>query len=418
MRLSVIGTGYVGLVTGCGLAKVGHDVVCVDIDEKKVEMINKGRSPIYEKGLEEALLEVVGKRLRATSDLKSAVRDSEIIFITVGTPSAADGSVDLSFVRKAFLDVLGFLDSHKVIVVKSTVVPGSTDSLAKLGEEKTRKKAGKDYGLCMNPEFLREGRALEDFLHPDRIVIGADDAKTMEKMLELYSSFDCPKVKVDRKTAEMIKYASNSFLATKVSFMNEIGNICKKSGVDVYAVLEGMKYDGRIGEKFMNAGAGFGGSCLPKDVSALIHYSKQNGYEPKILEAVVETNKGQPLRMLEIAKKRVGLAGKKVAVLGLAFKPDTDDVRESPALRLISLLLKEKAPVSVYDPKAMDNARKVLGDAVRYARDAKDALNGADVCFLMTEWEEFKNPGLYRDMLLVDGRNSIRKSEKYEGICW
>ena len=388
MNICVIGTGYVGLITGCGFAKLGHDVVCVDIDRKKVEMINGGEPPIYEKGLEEALAEVVGKRLRATTDLKTAVKNSEIIFITVGTPSAPDGSVGLSFVRKAFLDALEALDSYKAIVVKSTVVPGSTDSLAKLGEDKLGKTAGEDYGLCMNPEFLREGKALEDFLYPDRIVIGADDAKTIEKMMELYSSFECPKVKVDRKTAEMIKYASNAFLATKLSFMNEIGNICKLNGMDVYAVLEGMRYDERIEGKFMNAGAGFGGSCFPKDVSGLADHARKVGYTPIVLESVLETNKRQPLRMLEIAKKYGSLRGKKVAVLGLSFKPDTDDVREAPALRLVEGLLKDGARVIVYDPKAMENAKKVLDRNVEYAKDAKGALESADICFIMTEWKE------------------------------
>lgn len=422
MKICVIGTGYVGLITGCGFAKLGHDVSCVDIDKSKVDMINRGIPPIYENGLGALLAKVSGKSLTATTDLQSSVRDSEFVFITVGTPSGKDGSIDLSYVKAAFIEALK-ADSagspKKVFVVKSTVVPGTTDSLARLGEEKTGKKAGVDYGLCMNPEFLREGKALDDFFEPDRVVIGTEENSTMEKMLQLYSGFKCPIIKTNRKTAEMIKYASNSFLAAKVSFMNEVGNICKKSGIDVYTVLEGMKYDSRIGGVFMNAGAGFGGSCFPKDVSALASYSKSVGYEPIMLNATLETNKKQPLKMVEIAKKKFSaLSGKKVAVLGIAFKPDTDDIREAPALAVVDALLKEGAKIAVYDPKAMENAKKAFGEKIDYAKTAKDALAGSEICFILTDWEEFKAPSLYENVFVVDGRNVIRRKENYEGICW
>ncbi|MFA6531048.1 MAG: UDP-glucose/GDP-mannose dehydrogenase family protein [Candidatus Micrarchaeia archaeon] len=425
MKICVIGTGYVGLITGCGFAKLGHDVACIDIDKSKVDMINKGIPPIYEAGLAALLSKVAGKNLNAATDLQSAVRNSEFVFITVGTPSGKDGSIDLSYVKAAFAEALNAIGSgndgrqSKIFVVKSTVVPGTTDSLAKFGEEKTGKRAGVDYGLCMNPEFLREGKALDDFFEPDRVVIGTEENSTMERMLQLYSGFKCPIIKTNRKTAEMIKYASNSFLAVKVSFMNEVGNICKKSGMDIYTVLEGMKHDSRIGGIFMNAGAGFGGSCFPKDVSALANYAKSSGYEPMMLNAALETNKKQPLKMVEIAKKKYGsLSGKKAAVLGIAFKPDTDDIREAPALAVINALIEEGAKITVYDPKAMENAKKIFGESVSYADSAENALSGSEICFILTDWKEFKDPSLYGKVFVIDGRNVIRRKENYEGICW
>ena len=467
MKICVIGSGYVGLITACGLAKLGHQVVCVDIDRKKVEMINNAKPPIYEEGLHALLGEVAGKNLRATTDLLSAISNSEIIFITVGTPSKKDGSIDLSQVEMAFLEAVSAitLPSFKIIVIKSTVVPGTTDSLAKLAEEKAGKKAGIDYGLCMNPEFLREGKALYDFFNPDRIVLGVSDedqilrratvskadsmahsknsrngtahsspceaggilrrcdGKTAKKMRELYCDFKCPIVTVSPATAEMVKYASNSFLATKVSFSNEIGNLCKKLGVDTYDVMDAVGLDKRIGRHFLNSGIGYGGSCFPKDVRALIAAFKKNGINPKILTAVVATNEAQPLRLVELAKRKTSLKGKKVSVLGLAFKPESDDMREAPSVAVINSLLDEGAKIKAYDPQAMANAKKIFGSRVEYASDLNGALSFSDVVFLLTEWAEFKDAAalkLYAGKMVFDGRKVLdKKSEgNYEGICW
>ncbi|PIU09636.1 UDP-glucose 6-dehydrogenase, partial [Candidatus Micrarchaeota archaeon CG08_land_8_20_14_0_20_49_17] len=428
MKICVIGSGYVGLITACGFAKLGHQVVCVDIDRKKVELINNAKPPIYEEGLDALLSEVVGKNLRATTDLASAISNSELVFITVGTPSKKDGSIDLSHVEKAFLEAVSAIprDSNpfKIIAIKSTVVPGTTDSLAERAEEKTGKKAGTDYGLCMNPEFLREGKAIEDFFNPGRIVLGVPDGdkKTAKKMRELYCDFKCPIVTVNPTTAEMVKYASNSFLATKVSFSNEIGNLCKKLGIDTYKVMDAVGLDKRIGRQFLNSGIGYGGSCFPKDVKALIAAFKKNGIAPKILTAVVETNELQPSKLMELAKRKTNLKGKKVAVLGLAFKPESDDMREAPSVAIINSLLAEGAKVMVYDPQAMANAKKIFGERVEYASDLNDALSFSDVVFLLTEWAEFKDDAalkLYAGKMVFDGRKVLgKKSEgNYEGIC-
>ncbi len=420
MKLCVIGTGYVGLITGCGFAKLGHDVTCVDINQDKVNTINKGIPPIYENGLKELLSTMLGKNLNATIDLKTAVSKSEIIFITVGTPSLKDGSIDLSFVQSAFSSVLGALDSYKTIVVKSTVVPGTTDSLAETAKAKFEKVAGKDYGLCMNPEFLREGKAIDDFFNPDKIVIGVSDEKTEKKMKELYSSFKCPIVTTDCKTAEMIKYASNSFLATKISFANEFGNLCKAFGVDVYEVMDAIGVDKRIGRPFLNAGVGYGGSCFPKDVKAIVSSFKKNKIEPRILNAVIETNERQPQKLVELAKKKLSLHRAKVAVLGLAFKPESDDMREAPSLKVIDALLAEGAIVMAYDPEAMENAKKILGTKISYAKSAVEAVSHSDLVFLLTEWKEFENEKIYSGKIVFDGRKVLKKKsgKDYEGICW
>lgn len=420
MKICVIGTGYVGLITGCGFAKLGHDVTCVDIDKTKVENITKGIPPIYERGLKELLSELIGKKIVATVDLKSAVSNSEIVFITVGTPSLNDGSIDLSFVISAFSKVLEATDAYKTIVVKSTVVPTTTDFLAESAKSNFGKIAGKDYGLCMNPEFLREGKAIEDFFNPDRIVIGVTDNKTEKKMKELYSSFKCPMVITDCKTAEMIKYASNSFLATKISFANEFGNLCKKLGMDVYEVMDAIGMDKRIGRQFLNAGIGYGGSCFPKDVKAIISSFKKNGIEPRILNAVIETNETQPLKIVEIAKKTIQIKGTTVAVLGLSFKPESDDMREAPSIKVIEKLISEGAKVVAYDPEAMENARKIFGSKIDYAESAKKAVSHSNVVFILTEWAEFGDEKLFDGKLVFDGRKVLKKKsgKGYEGICW
>ncbi len=420
LRISVVGTGYVGLITGCGFAKLGHKVSCVDIDKNKVEKINRGEPPIYEKGLGELLKEVAGKNLTATADIGPSVSGAELVFIAVGTPSREDGAMDNTYVEKAFLEAVSYADSSKAIVVKSTVVPGTTDSLAALAEKKLGKKAGLDYGLLMSPEFLREGRAVDDFFNPDRIVIGANDSKTAEKLASLYAGFKCPVMKTDLKTAEMIKYASNAFLATKVSFANEIGNLCKALSIDVYEVMDGVGMDKRIGRSFLNAGIGYGGSCFPKDVKAIVSCFKQNGIEPKILSKVIEVNDEQPYKIVEIAKKKIKLNGKKVAVLGLSFKPDSDDMREAPSIKVIEKLLDGGAKVKAYDPQAIGNARKIFGGKIDYAKTQKEALDYSDTVFILTEWEAFRDEKLYAGKIVFDGRKVLQKKSgsDYDGVCW
>ncbi|MCK4318987.1 UDP-glucose/GDP-mannose dehydrogenase family protein [Candidatus Micrarchaeota archaeon] len=416
MKVSIIGTGYVGLVSGVCFAELGHDVTCVDVLPEKVEKINNGISPIYEAELEEMLKRnLEAKRIRATLDLDCAVKDSELTFICVGTPSKEDGSTNLAYVESAAEGIRNALkekDWH-VVVVKSTVPPGTS--------EKVHEIIGERFGMGMNPEFLREGKAVEDFINPDRIVIGGNSKESIEKIKELYSSFDCPILETDLKTAEMIKYASNSLLATKISFANEVGNLCRKLGMDVYEVMKGVGMDRRLSPYFLNAGIGFGGSCFPKDVKSLIHTGKENGVEPKLLESVITINEGQPLKIVEMAKKVLGsLDGKDVAVLGLAFKPDSDDIREAPAIRIVEELVKLGATVHAYDPKAMENAKKVIKGEIEYCKSKEDALGKAEVAFLLTEWEEFKDEKLYEGKTVFDGRKVLNKktSGNYYGICW
>jgi len=427
MKVSVIGSGYVGSVTAACFANVGHEVVCVDIDEKKVEQINKGVPPIYEEGLEELLGKYAGKRLIATTDSEFAVMDTEISFICVGTPSGEDGSIDLSIVRAAAGNIgeaLAKKESYHVVVVKSTVVPETTEKVVlPILEEKSGKKAGKDFGVAMNPEFLREGKAVYDFMHPDKIVVGANDRKAGDLVSELYRSFDCEVTRTIPRTAEMIKYANNSFLATKISFANEIGNICKKLGIDTYEVMQAVGKDFRISPNFLNSGAGFGGSCFPKDVKALIGKAKDIGYDPLLLESVIEVNEKQPLQMTEILQRKAGdPEGKKVAVLGLAFKNDTDDIRESRAIPVIAELLRLGARVSAYDPMAAENMKKVF-PTIEYCESAAEALKDTEACLVMTEWEEFKEldaefEGM-KEKIVIDGRRVIRaKGLDYEGLCW
>lgn len=427
MNVSVAGTGYVGLVTGAGLAEKGHNVVCVDVVKEKIDAINSGKSPIYEKGLEDILKKNAGKTLTATADMKGAVTGSDMTFICVGTPSNIDGSLDLSHVNKVAEDIGSILpvkDGYHVVVVKSTVLPGTTEKkIIPLLEKASGKKAGRDFGVASNPEFLRESVAVEDFMKPDRIVIGALDAKSGDAVQELYKNFDAPIVRTDIKTAEMIKYASNSFLAAKISYINEIGNISKKLGINVYDVARGMSLDHRIGPYFLSAGLGWGGSCFPKDLKAIIYESKELGYEPALLEAVRSVNDNQPRMLLELARKKVkNLKGKKAAVLGLAFKGGTDDTRDSQAFPLIDLLLKEGAVVTAYDPQAEANAKKVLGDKIKYSASAKDALKDGEIAFIVTEWKEFENLDFsgMKDKIVIDGRNILKKRDglDYEGLCW
>jgi UDPglucose 6-dehydrogenase len=427
MKISVIGSGYVGSVTAACFAEVGHEVICVDIDTKKMDQINAGIPPIYEEGLGELLQKHAGKNLTATTDYESAIRQTDISFICVGTPSSEDGDIDLSIVRAATASigsVLAKKDGYHVVVVKSTVVPETTvKGVLPLLEETSGKVAGKDFGVAMNPEFLREGKAVYDFMHPDKIVVGSIDQKSGDLVSELYRTFECEITRTNPSTAEMIKYANNSLLATKISFVNEIGNICKKLKIDTYEVMKAVGKDSRISPKFLNSGAGFGGSCFPKDVKALIGKAKKIGYSPVLLESVIGVNEKQPIIMTEILQMKAGnVEGKKIAVLGLAFKNDTDDIRESRSIPVIAELLRLGAKVSAYDPMATDNMKRIF-PTIEYSNSAKDALKGADACLVMTEWEEFKQLDsefeAMKEKIVIDGRRIIKaKNIDYEGLCW
>lgn len=436
MKISIIGTGYVGLVSGTCLAEIGHDVTCIDIVKEKTDAINEGKTPIYEPGLEELIKKnLSAKRLRATLELKRAVVESDATFICVGTPPKENGESDLSFIRKAAEDVgkaISQKNNYHIVIVKSTVPPGTTRSLIPIIEKESGKKAGTGFGVCMNPEFLREGCAVKDFIEPDRIVIGELDEKSGETTSKIYSSFKVPVIRVNLETAEMIKYTSNSLLSTLISFSNEIANICELSeNVDAAKVLEAVHMDNRLSPKvegktikppilsYLKTGCGFGGSCFPKDVTAIIAFAEKNGYAPQLLEAVMKINKERPKRMLELLKHELKeLNGKRVAILGLAFKPDTDDMRESPAIPLINLLLQEKAIVTAFDPQATENAKKIWGNKITYAPSAEDALRGADACVLITCWKEFLQIApetfakLLKTSILIDGRR-VYDAKKY-----
>ena len=421
MNVSIIGTGYVGTVTGACLAELGHDVICVDIDQQKVDWINAGIAPIHEPGLSELLKKHAGIRLRATTDYNDAISNSDVTFICVGTPSGEDGRIDLSIVRSASKSIgkaLSDKRSYHVVVVKSTVVPETTEKVV------APLVRGENVGIAMNPEFLREGKAVYDFMNPDKIVVGGDP-RAVEMVASLYEGIPCEITRTDTRTAEMIKYANNSFLAAKISFANEIGNICKKLGIDVYDVMSAIGKDFRISEHFLNAGAGFGGSCFPKDVRALIGKAEELGYDPMLLNAVIEVNEEQPMRMVKLLVEHIGdLRNRRIAVLGLAFKNDTDDIRESRSIPVITELLNLGAQVSAYDPLAELNMRKIFPE-IDYCESALDALNGADACLIMTEWDEFrsldKEFDAMKNLVVIDGRRVVSLDHGrgiYEGICW
>jgi UDPglucose 6-dehydrogenase len=427
MKISVIGTGYVGTVSGACFAELGHEVICVDVDRSKVDQINTGVPPIYEEGLSELLKKHTGKRIRATSDYDLAVKNSDVSFICVGTPSDSNGNIDLGIVRAASAslgEALKKKKSYHVVVVKSTVVPETTEKVVlPIIEKHSGKRAG-DFGIAMNPEFLREGKAVHDFMHPDKIVVGSLDKKAGDIVASLYSGLPCEITRTNPRTAEMIKYVNNSFLATKISFSNEVGNICKELGIDTYEVMKAVGKDFRIGPHFLNSGAGFGGSCFPKDVKALIGKAQEIGYEPVLLESVIKVNEKQPSMIVRLLKNRlVNISGKKIAVLGLAFKNDTDDIRESRSIPVIKELLDNGAKVLAYDPMANENMKKVFY-SIEYHNSAEDALRGADACLVMTEWDEFrsldKEFGVMKNRFVIDGRHILTpgKDIEYVGLCW
>ena len=442
MRISVIGTGYVGLVSGACFSEIGHDCLCVDVDEAKVSCINRGVPPIHENGLESLLKRHVGTRLRATTDLRTAVLESEITFIAVGTPF--DGSrIDLSFVREVARQIGAALREKRgyhVVVVKSTVVPGTTDEvvLAEL-ERASGKRAGADFGVGMNPEFLTEGVAIDDFMRPDRLVLGGIDERSIEVQRQVYASFSqTPTMTTNNKTAEMIKYTANSILATMISFSNEVGNLCTAlGGVDAADVMQGVhlaRYftstldDGRRVKapisSFLWAGCGYGGSCLPKDTMALSAHGAAHGVPMPLLDAVIATNLARPERMLELLKRHhPDLAGTRVSLLGLAFKEDTDDMRESPAIMLAKLLIGQGAVVRGYDPVARESARAALPYEVELVDSLEAAIDGAHALLLVTRWQEFQRlPSLLKGRMdapvLIDGRRVFDPASvpRYEGI--
>lgn len=443
MKLSVIGTGYVGLVSAVCLAEKGHEVVCVDIDREKVGRINQGVPPIYEKGLEALLQRNIGRSLKATTDFRAAVLESDISMIAVGTPF--DGNeIDLTYIRevsKQLGEVLREKDSYHLVVVKSTVVPGTTGSVVlPLLEKASGKKAGVDFGVGMNPEFLREGEAIQDFMFPDRIVLGGIDTKSCDVLEELYNVFQgVEKLKTNTKTAEMIKYTANSLLATMISFSNEIANLCDAIGdCDVVDVMKGVHLDKRLSPisadgtrivpaftTYLEAGCGFGGSCFPKDVKALIAHGKKNGRSMELLDAVIRINEQQPGKVTSILKRHfTSLKGISVAVLGLAFKPGTDDLRESPSIPVIRELLSSEARVRAYDPVAQHEAKKVFGNKnITYSDTLSQVLEEAQAVLLMTRWDEFKGlPAMLACLnpqpLFIDGRRMLEKNsvQRYEGI--
>ena len=411
MKISVAGTGYVGLVTGVCLSEKGHNVTCVDIDEKKVETMKKGISPIYEEGLEELMKKNYAEgRLDYTTDYEAAYKSSDVIFIAVGTPERSDGSANLDYIKSVATQIAQSIEKDTLIVIKSTVPIGTNEKI----EQYIRKnlKEGIHIELASNPEFLAQGTAVRDTLHAARIVIGTESEWASNIMQEIYKPFDIPTVLTNRNSAEMIKYASNDFLALKISYMNDIANLCEIVGANVEDVAKGMSYDDRIGSKFLRAGIGYGGSCFPKDTKALHWLSAQNGYELKTVKAAIEVNEQQKLKLMRAAAEKVdSFEGMNVAVLGLTFKPGTDDLRESPAIPNIEYLLERGANVFTFDPVGVENAKKKFGDKIVYTETAKEALKDAQLCFIMTEWKEVKDltPEDFKEMMsecvVYDGRN-------------
>ncbi len=410
MNICVIGTGYVGLVTGSVFADLGNEVVCVDKNEEKVAMLRRGEMPIYEPGLEEMVARNVSdRRLCFSTEIEDSVAKSDVLFICVGTPPQANGDPDMSYVEEAAKSIARALNRYKVVVNKSTVPVGTGDRVREIIETNRRREV--DFDVVSNPEFLREGSAISDTLNPDRIVIGAPNQIVAMKILELYAPLERPMLITDVASAEMIKYASNAFLATKISFINSIANICDAAGADVVQVMKGMGYDQRIGAAFLQAGLGYGGSCFPKDSSALIQTADKFGYDFAILKAVVEVNKNQAMLFMDRMEKALGtFDGKRIGVLGLAFKPNTDDMRDAKSLEIIARLLASGAEVQAYDPIAIEKTREIFPQ-ITYSKNAYDAACGVDALIIVTEWNEFKFLNMERlkeamqGNVLFDGRN-------------
>ncbi len=413
MKIGVIGTGYVGLVVGTCFAESGNDVICVDIDERKLKMLRKGESPIFEPGLTDLLKKNLQEdRLSFTSDLAAAVKKSDIIFLALPTPQSEDGSADLKHVLAVGKQIGKLMNGYKVVVNKSTVPVGTADKVREIIAAETKQ----EFDVVSNPEFLKEGAAVNDFMKPDRIVIGSSSERALSMMQDLYAPFirtGNPVIIMDERSSELTKYASNAFLATKISFMNEVANLCERVGADIDMVRKGMGTDPRIGLQFLFAGVGYGGSCFPKDVAALLKTASDHGYDLKIVNAVEEVNKRQKKIIVDKMKLhyKSHLKGSTIALWGLAFKPNTDDIREAPALQIIEALLKEGATLRVHDPEAMEETKRHIGASVKYFDNNYDALKGADGLVIVTEWNEFRRPDfdrmktLMKSPVVFDGRN-------------
>lgn len=413
MKIAVVGTGYVGLVTGTCFAETGNDVTCVDIDKKKVDKLSSGQITIYEPGLEKLFLRnVKEERLHFTTSLHEGIKDAEIIFLALPTPPGEDGSADLKYILGVSKDLGELMTDYKVIVDKSTVPVGTAE---KVYAAISKNYVG-DFDVVSNPEFLREGVAVDDFMKPDRVVIGASSERARKLMGELYAPFvrsGNPIIFMDVRSAELTKYAANSFLATKISFMNEVAQLCERLGADVDMVRRGIGSDDRIGKRFLFPGIGYGGSCFPKDVQALVKSSSEVGYDFQILNAVMDVNEKQKLHLLPKIKKyfKDNLKGKRFALWGLAFKPNTDDIREAPALYIIDALVNEGASISAYDPEAVNNVRALVGNKIEFAENQYDCLEGADALIIATEWNEFRTPNFLKivtalkNKVIFDGRN-------------
>ncbi len=424
MKIAVIGTGYVGLVTGTCFSEVGVDVTCVDIDQKKIDNLNKGILPIYEPGLDEMVTRnVQKKRLHFSTSLKESIQGAEVVFIAVGTPPDEDGSADLKYVLAVAAGIGEHMQHPLVVVTKSTVPVSTAEKVRKaLQEQLSKRNSNLDVYVASNPEFLKEGAAIEDFMKPDRIVVGIDKPEAEDLMRKLYKPFlmnGHPIIFMDIPSAEMTKYAANAMLATKISFMNDVANLCEIMGADVNMVRKGIGSDARIGTKFIYPGVGYGGSCFPKDVKALIKTAKENKYNMRILDAVEEVNDNQKQVLSNKVKAHFNnnLKGKKFALWGLSFKPKTDDMREAPSLVIIDNLLKAGASVVAYDPVAMHEAERILGNTISYSTDMYDTLNDADALLIITEWPEFRVPNFdeltkrLNQKVIFDGRNIFDHKE-------
>ena len=427
MKIAIVGTGYVGLVTGTCFAEIGVNVTCVDTNSEKIESLQKGMIPIYENGLEEMVLRnVKAKRLKFTTSLESCLDDVEVIFSAVGTPPDEDGSADLSYVLEVARTIGRNMNQYKLVVTASTVPVGTARRVrAAIQEELDKRGVNIEFDVASNPEFLKEGNAISDFMSPDRVVVGVESVRAEKLMSKLYKPFLLNNFRVifmDIPSAEMTKYAANSMLATRISFMNDIANLCELVGADVNMVRSGIGSDTRIGRKFLYPGIGYGGSCFPKDVKALIKTAEQNGYTMRVLRAVEDVNEAQKGVLFEKLMKQFNgdLRGKTIALWGLAFKPETDDMREAPGLVLIDKLLKAGCQIRAYDPAAMNECKRRIGDVIYYARDMYDAVLDADVLMLITEWKEFRLPSwavikkTMNQQIVLDGRNIYDKKEMEE----
>ena len=430
MKISIIGTGYVGLVTGVCLSDFGLDVLCVDKDEEKIKILNSEGIPIYEPNLKELLKKnIIEGRLKFSNDLKFAIEQSQVIFIAVGTPSNNDGSANLKQIEEVARQIAEYINGYKIIVNKSTVPVGTAQKVKNIISKYQNKNYSFD--VISNPEFLREGSAVYDFTHPDKIVIGSESSKALDIMKEIYRPLyllNTPFVITNLETAEMIKYTCNAFLATKITFINEVANLCEKVGADVHQIAQAMGLDGRISPKFLHPGPGYGGSCFPKDTKALYHFASEKEYDFKILGAVINANKRQREIMVEKIKRLVGsLKDKTIGILGLSFKPNTDDIRESASLDIIKLLLKEGARIKCYDPLAIENTKKILSD-LTYCNDEYETAQDSDVLVIATEWNQFRNLDLLKikkilkNPILIDLKNLYEPTKMkelgfiYEGV--